>query len=468
MKRIYFLGLFILALSACDDAVPFEVETESFLLSLVGGNEQAGFVGEELNDPLVVQVTQTFRNKEFPVPNHLVNFVPTEGGGSVFAGASLTSFQGTAQDYWTLGAEGCDPIKPCNNRLEVRSVDPITGEKQVFGTFEALALPRVIPVCPQAAAVDINNADQVVGEFPSSTGNPLSFLFWTPSSGCAEVSRSGGIFSIRSVAGISDLGTVAATIRWRIQNDYGTWYWADQAAIWAKGTSGGEWTVLGGLPVTGGEGDSQANDINNLGQVVGSSRSTGGYSEAFLWTDGVMKGLGSLEANQHSIAQAINDHGQIAGRVWTPSGYRAVYWNAEGVIQDLEVPGKESYAVGINNSGTVVGYSFTPGGPWIMFFWTEDGGLAFADPPAENCAAIPAAINDAGEVVGSLIVVDYNAQGRCGSNRSFTWTVADGFIPLPQLEGDSPYPKAINTTGQIVGGLSGNAVLWYPKVTYFR
>ena len=58
----------------------------------------------------------------------------------MFAGASLTNADGIAKEWWTLGASGAQTV-------EVRAVDPTTGEKQVFATFNAtIAAPPPPPV----------------------------------------------------------------------------------------------------------------------------------------------------------------------------------------------------------------------------------------------------------------------------------------------------------------------------------
>jgi probable HAF family extracellular repeat protein len=78
-------------------------------------------------------------------------------------------------------------------------------------------------------------------------------------------------------------------------------------------------TDLGG---TLSENFSFAHDINNRGQVVGSSK-----GHAFLWENGEMVDLGTLPGGGFSRASAINERGQVVGFSSTASGEQhAVLW----------------------------------------------------------------------------------------------------------------------------------------------
>jgi len=84
-------------------------------------------------------------------------------------------------------------------------------------------------------------------------------------------------------------------------------------------------TDLGTLP---GREASEANDINDRGQVVGFSR-TASYSDhhAFLWENGEMTDLGALPGTDRSEASDINNRGQVVGYGITASGdFHAVLW----------------------------------------------------------------------------------------------------------------------------------------------
>jgi len=120
----------------------------------------------------------------------------------------------------------------------------------------------------------------------------------------------------------------------------------------------------------GADGNSEAHGINNNGQIVGYSDANSGtpgspVSHACLWSDGNPTDLDTNPSGD-SIALSINDAGQIAGGytvngflhacIWSPvRGNTGITW----VLQDLDPNGEfgYSFALSINNSGQVVGYS---------------------------------------------------------------------------------------------------------------
>lgn len=96
-------------------------------LAVVSGNSQVGDPGAELPSALVASVIDS---RGRGVAGQLVNFRIVTGGGSMFAGSALTDRAGIAKDYWTLGVSGSQAV-------EVRAVDPSTGEKFIYATFTA-------------------------------------------------------------------------------------------------------------------------------------------------------------------------------------------------------------------------------------------------------------------------------------------------------------------------------------------
>lgn len=99
---------------------------------IVSGNEQIGTPGDELPQPLTARALDASGN---PVPGRQIALKVTDGGGSMFVGGGVTNANGIVKDYWTLGT-----VAGTAQRVEARTVDPETGERQVVGTFTAQAL----------------------------------------------------------------------------------------------------------------------------------------------------------------------------------------------------------------------------------------------------------------------------------------------------------------------------------------
>jgi len=131
----YVTPLLVLAAVACDGSSPAETDPSNLptQLVVVSGDDQAGPPGMELPQPLTVRVLDEANQ---PVANQLVNFVVTDGGGSLFAGASLTDANGIARDRWTLG-----PVMGALQEVQARAVDNQTGAPLLFGTFSAVTVP---------------------------------------------------------------------------------------------------------------------------------------------------------------------------------------------------------------------------------------------------------------------------------------------------------------------------------------
>lgn len=190
------------------------------------------------------------------------------------------------------------------------------------------------------------------------------------------------------------------------------------AFIWEAG----EMSDLGTL-----SGSARAYGINQLGQVVGHCRGNqpggDGLQKAFLWENGTMIELAALPGRTNSQAFDINDLGEAAGSSWYPTGPysltvdRATLWRADGgEIVDLGyTPGPpvcsgnpyypDNIALAINNRDQVVGHAqcIASGGSLAGFLW-DDGimyNLNDLVPPGSGWDLIKATdINDNGMIVG--------------------------------------------------------------------
>ncbi|HEY2848516.1 MAG TPA: hypothetical protein VGI97_01465, partial [Gemmatimonadaceae bacterium] len=100
-------------------------------LNINAGGSQTASVGQTLPNPIVVTVTDKLKGA--PVAGQLVNWVITQGGGSMYVEATQTDNHGQTRNWWTMGpTAGIQTV-------EVRAVDPTTGDRLVYGTVNATA-----------------------------------------------------------------------------------------------------------------------------------------------------------------------------------------------------------------------------------------------------------------------------------------------------------------------------------------
>jgi len=186
--------------------------------------------------------------------------------------------------------------------------------------------------------------------------------------------------------------------------------------------------------------------INEHGQLVGSSNlSVGASLHAFLYTAGHMLDLGTSDGDA-SLATAINNHGTVAGVIQNGVNRHAFIYDGQMhaiVLDDY------SFAYGINNKNEVVGFSgtglITGGGPSYAFLWKDGVGKHLPSLGADVSTAT--AINNSGHVVG------YSRYTVSGNDHAFIY--ANGkTMALDNGSDISSYALAINSRDEVVGFFS--------------
>jgi probable HAF family extracellular repeat protein len=255
---------------------------------------------------------------------------------------------------------------------------------------------------------------------------------------------------------------------------------ATRAFLWQAG----EPTDLGTLAAEGPFTDSYAEDINQVGQIVGGA-STGRVQRegngfiigcvtdvefhAVLWQEGVIIDLGAPPGGLDTGAVAINDVGQILGWAEAPVDddgpcapahprYPVLWEQRAGRWEfiDLRERGVPGLGRDINNLGQIVGRtgagldpdSRTPSGE--AYLWIDGILTALGTLGGEASEAV--AINDAGQVVGWAETADTPADpdAREPVKHAFLWE-ASAVIDLGTLGGERSEAHAINNLGWIVG-----------------
>jgi hypothetical protein len=132
--RFCLMAVAALLLGGCgDDGTTLPVRGVPATAEVRAGQDQQGAVGAMLPQPLVVRVLDASGR---PVPDQVVGFAVTAGGGALYVASVQTDANGDAVNRWTLGTAAAD-----SQRVEVRVVEPGTGTPLVLATFRATARP---------------------------------------------------------------------------------------------------------------------------------------------------------------------------------------------------------------------------------------------------------------------------------------------------------------------------------------
>jgi len=154
--------------------------------------------------------------------------------------------------------------------------------------------------------------------------------------------------------------------------------------------------------------------------------------------------LGTLGGVQ-TQAIGINDSGQVVGPALVPGGtFHAFLWENDTMTDLGTLGGTSSRAFGINNSGQVVGYSDLPDFLYHAFLWENGVMTDLGTLGGDAGQSYAYGINDAGQVVGDFYHPESN------THHAFLWE--NGVMTdLGTLGGTQSYAYGINDAGQVIG-----------------
>ena len=258
------------------------------------------------------------------------------------------------------------------------------GVGQLKADFTTLAVPGASNVY----AYGINNSGQIVGSYDSNGINGENGVLWNASGNYTTIDVPNAESTY--LFGINDAGVIVGTY-FVGSSEYG---FVD---------SQGSFTTLS-IP---GAAAVRAASINDAGEVVGTYTDSSNNEYSFLWNSS--SGFTTLPLPGGVYADGINDSGEIVG------GSRAFLLDAQGNYTPLLVPGAsgESVALGINNLGGIVGFAQNVPGGSAQAFYRDPAGNFTQFSTAEYTFFY--GINDTGEIVGTSFTPGAGVQAFYGT-----------------------------------------------------
>jgi len=215
---------------------------------------------------------------------------------------------------------------------------------------------------PDAVPISVNNAGQIAGfSYTNSTPNPTTGIptldpFLWENGKMIDLGTLGGTLGVgQDGPDVNSRGQVVDQSNLAGDIYYHPYLWTKPGPMKDLGTLGGNY------------GD--AKKITDAGEVVGWATNAGDQAVlAFLWRDGLMTSLATVDGDPCSIAEGINSKVQVVGVSWDCTSFLHAFLWEKGHIVDLNTlvpPGSGvqlTYADRINERGEITANGALPNG----------------------------------------------------------------------------------------------------------
>jgi len=289
----------------------------------------------------------------------------------------------------------------------------------------------------------INNNGEISGEAQMPNGNYMPF-FWRNDT----IRSIGPLFSLDSwtvPTAMNDSGVVVGWARYASIFSVGFEYafsWKSDVSGRNLGTLGGEKYIEPYVRM-----ESRANDVNNMGQIVGYSPAAidnQAIRHGFIWENGQMN---DLDESRYLYPIAINDNGHVlvTGEETGASGL--MVWNSSGSTETIgTLGGPRSIGIDITENDFVYGSSQTDhvscNGSYSehAFIWNGNDIIDLGTMGGENSIALD--MNNNNQVVGEAELFN-------GQKHAFLWQ--NGIMIDLNPDGyDESSAIKINESGQVI------------------
>ncbi|MCC7085447.1 MAG: hypothetical protein IT427_10610 [Pirellulales bacterium] len=201
------------------------------------------------------------------------------------------------------------------------------------------------------------------------------------------------------------------------------------------------------LSIPNGFSSAKAIAVNNSGQIaVSTIRSLPGVQyagHAFRWESGSYTDLGTL-GGTYSTAYGIDDSGRVAGFAYSPTGIHAYRSTTGSALVDIDsLGGGYSLAYGINSVGQVVGQAYNAAQQYHSFLWNGSGSMI-------DLGTLGGSQSQAQDISDSGEYIVGDSETSAGAYHAFIWkngVFTDLGSPTPH----SSYGYAVNNSGTVIG-----------------